>query len=81
MLSGSCRRALIKAQYRYNFSCQLSSLRAPTAKDEEVLIDLLNNRKGAIINDPEILKKYNSDWRVSDFIERDKKTRYVAIFS
>ena len=28
-------------------------------------MDLLNNRKGAIINDPEILKKYNSDWSVS----------------
>eukprot|EP00554_Chaetoceros_debilis_P012398 CAMPEP_0194121046 /NCGR_PEP_ID=MMETSP0150-20130528/45469_1 /TAXON_ID=122233 /ORGANISM="Chaetoceros debilis, Strain MM31A-1" /LENGTH=465 /DNA_ID=CAMNT_0038813335 /DNA_START=218 /DNA_END=1615 /DNA_ORIENTATION=+ len=46
-------------------------------------MDLLNNRKGAIINDPEILKKYNSDWSgqyigKSPIVVRPKTTKEVS---
>ncbi len=75
MLSVISRRTLFQTQRRYSVSHKLCALRAPTAKDEEVLLDLLNNREGAIINNPDILKKYNSDWSVSS---REGKQDMVA---
>lgn len=43
-----------------------SSIRSLTAKDEEAMLSLMNNRKGSVVSDSDTLQKYNSDWTVSN---------------
>jgi len=58
-------------------------LRSPTKQDEEALSAILNNREGAIINNADILEKYNSDWNgiwkgKSQYVVRPKTTEEVS---
>ncbi len=72
LLSFTIRRSILSNGRFRTFSpafstCnrQETSLRSPTPHDEKVLLSLMNNRPGSVVNDDDILPKYNEDWTVS----------------